>query len=255
MPDQDQPDTAPKSTLGEPTPLDRNPRQSSGPLYQLFLNGAKGRILKFHHYFDIYERHLGRFVGRSPKILEIGLGHFGSSLMWTTWFGDGARLVGVDIKPEYRRESPYPQICFEVGDQADPAFLGAVAERHGPFDIVIDDGGHTARQQINTFNRLYDHLTDDGVFLCEDTHTSYLPGYMDAGEGVTMVEHAKKMIDRLHEPYQQPGAMERFFGPMDDREGAVVTSRFAARTKGIFFYDSVIVFERGRRSEPWCEKR
>ncbi len=40
------------------------------------------------------------------------------------------------------------QYPVEIGDQEDPAFLRLVAERHGPFDIVIDDGGHRMRQQI-----------------------------------------------------------------------------------------------------------
>ena len=42
-----------------------------------------------------------------------------------------------------------------------------------PLDILIDDGGHTMNQQITTFEVLFDKVKEDGIYLCEDLHTSY----------------------------------------------------------------------------------
>ena len=62
--------------------------------------------------------------------------------------------------------------------------------------ILIDDGGHTMEQQIVTFEELYDHINDGGIYLCEDVHTSYLEkfggGYQKEG---TFIEYSKKIID------------------------------------------------------------
>src|SRR5262249_36637543 len=35
-------------------------------------------------------------------------------------------------------------------------------------DIVVDDGGHEAHQQIATLEALLPHLRPGGIFLCED---------------------------------------------------------------------------------------
>ncbi|MDZ7817326.1 MAG: hypothetical protein U5K55_01380 [Aliarcobacter sp.] len=33
------------------------------------------------------------------------------------------------------------------------------------------------KQQINTFEELFDHIDKNGIYLCEDIHTSYLEEY------------------------------------------------------------------------------
>ena len=38
---------------------------------------------------------------------------------------------------------------------------------------MIDDGGHTMEQQIVSIETLFPLLADGGVYLVEDTHTSY----------------------------------------------------------------------------------
>jgi hypothetical protein len=57
-----------------------------------------------------------------------------------------------------------------IGDQADPAFWDRFLEAVPAFDIVIDDGGHQAFQQIATLEALLPRLTPGGVYLCEDIH-------------------------------------------------------------------------------------
>lgn len=247
-----------RADLTQQVPLDRDERQSSGELYEKFLawnRQTRRRILhKWHHYFDIYERHLARFRGTECLMLEFGVLDGGSLVMWSEYLGPKARIIGVDIEPLTKRyDGIRPNVSVIVGDQSDQAFLAEIA-RHGPFDIAIDDGGHTARQQINTFNGIYGHVADNGVYICEDTHTSYWPKFQDAGPGVTMVEHAKTLVDDMHSIYRE--RPKRYFVDRPaDREGELLVSRFAASTFSIQFYDSIIVFEKRRRSEPWSEFR
>ena len=245
--------------LAERVALGKSERQSGGPLYDLFLGWDRRvrghKLQKWHHYFDVYQRHLERFRGTACHLLEFGVMDGGSLILWSEFLGPDAHITGVDIDPRTMQfDRIRPNIRILVGDQADQAVLDMIVAGHAPFDIVIDDGGHTARQQINTFNGVYASVANRGVYICEDTHTSYWPKFQDAGPATTMIEHAKKLVDDMHAIYRQAEPL-RFSTPMADRAGDILASRFAATTFGIHFYDSMIVFEKRPRSEPLSEFR
>lgn len=52
------------------------------------------------HYIDICERHLSRFRNASPVMVEIGVFKGGSLDMWSSYFGEGAKIIGIDINPD-----------------------------------------------------------------------------------------------------------------------------------------------------------
>ncbi|MEQ8586272.1 MAG: class I SAM-dependent methyltransferase [Thalassobaculaceae bacterium] len=247
----------PRKQLNDPVTLLKSVRQSSGPLYELFLRGHDKRIHRWHHYFDAYERHLSRYRGTPVRMLEIGVQHGGSIGMWAEYLGDRATLVGVDIDPEVARfDRSRPNVNIRVGDQRDTDFLRSLEDEFGPFDVIIDDGGHTALQQIETFNFLYPGMAEDGVYVCEDTHTSYWDSYKDGDKNVTFLNYVKKMIDVLHAPYHREALfLNRYKEPPADRDGNLQTYRFAAETHAILIYDSMVFFERRRRAEPYAERR
>lgn len=249
---------AKRPALAESVPLAKETRQSSGDLYDLFLTWSPDtrsrRLNKWHHYFNIYERHLSRFRGTECVLLEFGVFDGGSLVMWSEYLGPQARIIGVDIDPGTKRfDGIRPNVTVLTGDQSDQSVLEGLARR-GPFDVVIDDGGHTARQQINTFNGIYASVADDGVYICEDTHTSYWQQFQDAGPGVTMIEHAKRLIDEMHAIYKSRHG-NYFKTPLNLRDGELMASRFAASTFSIQFYDSIIVFEKRPRAEPYSEMK
>ena len=47
----------------------------------------------------------------------------------------------------------------------------------GPFDIVIDDGGHFMDDIISSFKTLLPHVRAGGTYIVEDLHTSYWAEY------------------------------------------------------------------------------
>ena len=148
---------------------------SANPLFAYFVANRGGTpIDKWNHYFSIYETQLARFRGTSARVLEIGVYRGGGLELLRHHLGAGAYLVGIDINDSIRAAigDRHP---IEVGDQADPDFLLRVVEKHGPFDVVIDDGGHTMRQQITAVETLFPHLAEGGVYVVEDCHTSYWP--------------------------------------------------------------------------------
>ena len=207
------------------------------PLAEHFFNNPGRLMQKWHHYFDIYHRHFQFFRGRSPVVLEIGVFHGGSLQMWKKYFGPGAQIVGIDIDPRCR-DLEEDGIRVLIGNQADRGFLAGVREQVPHIDIVIDDGGHTMPQQITSFEELYSHIQPNGIYLCEDLHTSYAPnfngGYRREG---TFIEYAKGLVDRLHAWYTfEP---ERF-----------AVDELTRTTYALHFYDSVLVVEKKPIREP-----
>lgn len=200
-------------------------------LWPIFLNN-RGRVIhKWTHYFPVYERHFSAFVGRSFTILEIGCGQGGSLQMWKQYFGPLATIVGVDIRPECAAFEE-DQIHIRIGDQADPAFLRSVIEEFGMPDIVLDDGSHIMEHIKASFDYLYPLLRPGSVYFVEDLHTAYWDEY---GGGVkrkgSFIEFCKDMIDQLNAEHTR---------------GQIQESDFSRNTLSMHFYDSIVVFEKGR---------
>jgi hypothetical protein len=207
-------------------------------LEEFFFNGQHRLIHKWRHYFEIYDRHWRQFRGKKINILEIGIAHGGSIQMWNDYFQGNATIYGIDINPECKKfESENVKIF--IGSQDDKKFLKNVRDTIPHLDIVLDDGGHTMKQQILTLEILYDHVKEDGVYVCEDLQTSYWRffggGYKRRG---TFVEYSKKLIDQLH-------AWHNKKVPMTD---------FTKSAYCLHFYDSVLVIEKRKKERPYDVK-
>lgn len=143
---------------------------AANPLEAYFDAHSQGAgIWKWRHYFDIYHRHFARFRGREVHVVEIGIYSGGSLGMWAAYFGARTHVYGVDIQDACRAYESDSVRVF-VGDQADPAFWADFRSHVPVVDIVIDDGGHRAHQQIATLEALLPHVRAGGVYVCEDTH-------------------------------------------------------------------------------------
>jgi cephalosporin hydroxylase len=210
------------------------------PLEKYFRSNKKRLINKWLHYFDIYHRHFERFRGKPITVVEFGVSQGGSLQMWRSYFGRKARIYGVDIDPRCADLGGRRTKVF-IGDQADREFLRSIAAEVGPIDVLIDDGGHRMRQQIATFEELYPHVKEGGVFLVEDMHTSYWKGF---GGGYrrpgTFMEYAKGLTDQLN--------------AWHSREDGFEVDEFTRTTKSMHFYDSIVVFEKGAVAKPTAEK-
>ena len=149
-------------------------------------------VWKWRHYFDVYDRHFRKFVGRPVTVLEIGVYSGGSIEMWRSYLGPQARIIGVDIEPActaYER----PGVDIVIGDQGDPEFWSSFLPDLDGIDIVIDDGGHLFGQQITTLEALLPRLNPGGVYVCEDVH----------GEGNVFHAYMGGLQGNLHHWAQQ----------------------------------------------------
>jgi hypothetical protein len=222
---------------GAPVPAATGAASSGNPLQDYAERNHLGRAIdKWTHYFDAYHRHFARFRGLPITVIEIGVYNGGSLRMWREYFGPQSKIVGVDINPDCARFAE-TGVDVIIGDQSDRGFLRALRESCPAPSILIDDGGHGMEQQIATFEEMYLHLVPDGVFVCEDIHTSYWNAYAGGlcREG-TFIEYSKKLIDKLNAHFVEGGAL-----PVDE---------FTRRTGSMHFYDSMLVIERRDRAPP-----
>jgi hypothetical protein len=200
------------------------------PLWEYFLYNKGHLIHKWHHYFDIYNNHFHRYRDQPVTILEIGVYHGGSLQMWKDYFGTQAKIYGLDIDPRCK-ELEEDQIEIFIGDQANRDFLKELTNKIGPIDIVIDDGGHTMVQQITTFEELFPSISERGIYLVEDLHTSYWEEY-GGGYRVngSFIEFAKGLIDSLN--------------AWHSRDQNLTPNLLTKSITGLHFYDSVLVVEK-----------
>src|SRR6478736_6564315 len=133
-------------------------------------NSLDGNLIhKWDHYLEVYDTWFSRYRGKEVHILEIGISQGGSIELWKRYFGDKLHLYGVDINPRCK-ELEQENVQIFIGEQEDKNFLSELKSKIPKLDILIDDGGHTMLQQIVTFEELYNHIKDNGIYLCEDTH-------------------------------------------------------------------------------------
>lgn len=144
--------------------------ESPNPLRDYFDAHREGRgIWKWNHYFDIYERHFRKFVGREVHLMEVGIYSGGSLDMWKAYFGPQCHVYGLDIEPACKAYEG-ERVKILIGDQADRDFWKSLRQQVPRVDIMIDDGGHTPHQQLVTLEETLPHIAPGGVYLCEDIH-------------------------------------------------------------------------------------
>ena len=97
-------------------------------------------------------------------------------------------------------------------------------------------------QQIISFEKLYPYLNDNGVYLCEDTHTSYISHF---GGGLnkpgTFIEYSKTFIDLLHAYYNSKKYTDIIGIEIDDN---LLDLDFRRKTWCVSYYDSIVVLDK-----------
>ena len=165
------------------------------------------------HYHDVL-RHLR---DRPIRFLEIGIGGYdmvnagGSSLrMWADYF-PYASIVGLDYFAKSFELAE--RICIERGSQEDQAVLDRLVEKHGPFDVVVDDGSHQPQHILTSFHALYPRLVADGIYIVEDTQLAFKPEVGGDNEGArTIFELAHRLGLAMHVNEGHQAADERLAG-------------------------------------------
>ena len=203
-------------------------KEENKSLRQLF-DESKVSIHKWENYFEIYESNFSRFRNRNPRILEIGVQYGGSLKMWKEYFFN-AEVFGIDINPDCKNLEE-KNIDIQIGSQNDKKFLKEYADYVKNLDIIIDDGGHTMDQQLNTFKILFPILNEGGIYVVEDVESSYQNMYGGGPKRKgTFIEFSKNLIDKINANHSDFLTLQ--------------PNWYSKNIDFIHFYNNVIVFRK-----------
>ena len=181
--------------------------------------------IKWSNYFEIYEKLFKRFLNKKITFVEIGVGSGGSLFMWKKFFGNKARIIGIELNPDAKKLKKFGFEIF-IGDQADPLFWKKFYQKVGKIDILLDDGGHKNIQQITSFMESYNHIKPNGIIVVEDTHTSYMKkkGFKNPS-CYSFINFCNFIIENLHR--RNPSLNKKL-------------NILSEKIESIFFYDSIV---------------
>jgi hypothetical protein len=161
------------------------------------LEYGTGKSSDVHDYLSKYEKYLPFNCGEKLKILEIGVLDGASLKMWKEYYSN-SEIIGIDINSECKKYEE-DRVKVEIGSQFDMDFLKYIVDKHGPFDMILDDGSHMNDHVIFSFKNLFDSIKSSGVYVIEDCFTSYLN---DFGGGLlkenSIIEYFKKLSDDVN---------------------------------------------------------
>lgn len=150
-----------------------------------------------HNYTIKYEKYLPFKRTDKLKIMEIGVLNGESLRMWKDYF-ILSDIIGIDINKKCK-EYEDDRIKIEIGSQYDEYFLNDIGNKHGMFDMILDDGSHINNHVIFSFEKLFKYIKPGGVYIVEDVCTSY---WKDYGGGMKMdgstIEYFKNLIEDVN---------------------------------------------------------
>ena len=124
----------------------------------------------FHNYTRQYNSLLNEFRDKPIKYLEIGVHNGGSMKAFRDTFTKATLVLGLDINNRCKiYEDVENNIFVEIGDATDSNFINQITKKYGSFDIILDDGSHTNKDVIESFELLFPLLNDNGLYIVEDT--------------------------------------------------------------------------------------
>jgi hypothetical protein len=131
-----------------------------------------------HGYIPIYEEYFQK-CENVKNILEIGIGA-GESLKYLNNYFPNANVYGIDIQDRSFCDSD--KIKTFIYNQESREDLSKFLELTNiEFDIIIDDGGHTMKQQQISLGFLFKSVKKGGLYILEDLHTSIWSAHLRHG--------------------------------------------------------------------------
>jgi hypothetical protein len=122
-----------------------------------------------HSYGPVYEA-LAKMVPKGSPIMEIGVFHGGSMLLWQDLFPESV-IVGVDIcnavhSHVMERLDERATLIFD--DAYDESFVHQLAAAGCSYGLIVDDGPHTLESQCNFLALYLALLKPGGIAVIED---------------------------------------------------------------------------------------
>ena len=184
-----------------------------------------------HGFIKIYQKHFSILKDQKINILEIGVERGDSLRMWREYFTN-ASICAIDL---HDRNISVDNAEILIGDQSDHSFLQSVVNKYGTFDIIIDDGSHQSKHIITSFNFLFNHLSDNGIYVIEDLQTSYQPRYGGSRFNLIKKKSSMNFIKSLADSINYEHKDKPFFK----------RNTFDGSIKSISFYQNIAFITKG----------
>jgi hypothetical protein len=206
--------------------------------YQEVFNEIENYSKKYSTLFEIYEEHFSRYK-KPVTFVEIGVFHGGSLEFWKKVLPKGSRIIGIEINKD-ASQIMIDGVEIFIGDQSNPEFWDTFFEKIGKVDIVLDDGGHTNKQQIVTTFQCLKHINNNGLIVIEDTHFSFLRQVGNPSK-LSFINWAKLCVDGLN---------LRYLNRNNEKYLVETKNLIAKKVHSIIFYESVVIFQIKKVSLP-----
>ena len=195
-----------------------------------------------HQYAQHYANMFSPLRKKRLNILEIGIGGYddpmlggGSLRMWRTYFPK-SRIYGIDIHDKSMHDER--RIKTLKGSQVDEDFLTKVIETIGHIDIIIDDGSHLNEHVIKTFSFLFPKLQENGIYVVEDTQTSYWNEYGGTSEDLSRQDTSMGFLKQLVDGINYTEYKKENYEP----------SYYDKHIVGMHFFHNIVFIEKGQNS-------
>jgi len=163
-------------------------------LNEIAIKYGTDKSSEIHNYCVKYEKYLPFQRNEKIKILEIGVLNSESLKMWSEYFYN-ATIIGIDINDKCKQYENN-NIFIEIGNQNDKDFLKMVSNKYNGFNLIIDDGSHYGKDIIFSFEILFEYLVPNGIYIVEDSATSYWSYYNE--NKYYCIEYFKNLIDDVN---------------------------------------------------------
>ncbi|CAN7364140.1 glycoside hydrolase family 99-like domain-containing protein [Mesorhizobium caraganae] len=233
------------SRKGSDPKADAEPTNIRGRSLRRLYDKHDGKVSdKWSIYLSEYDRFFSKYRNKPVRILEIGIQNGGSLEIWGKYFTKAEIILGCDINQNcglLRFDDG--KIDVVIGDANAEDVKRSILDRSEAFDIIIDDGSHRSSDVIRTFTGYFPHLSDGGIFVVEDLHTSYWQDF-EGGlyDPLSSMSFFKRLLDLInHEHWGLDHSRTDALAAFANRYGVVFDDPSLASIHSIEFLNSLCI--------------
>jgi len=123
--------------------------------------------LKAHGYGKFYEKYFDKIRFDKLSILEIGSFHGNASASLFFYFKNSI-LYAADIFPDLFRYKSKRITNFFLNSSEEKSIKENILDKNIQFDIIIEDAGHSLKDQIISIFMLFRSIKKGGLFIVEE---------------------------------------------------------------------------------------
>lgn len=123
--------------------------------------------LKAHGYGKFYEKYFEKIRNDKLNILEIGSFYGNASASFFFYFKNSI-IYAADIFPDLFRYKSKRITNFFVNSSEEASISKNILRKNIEFDIIIEDAGHSLKDQIISIFMLFKNVKKGGLFIVEE---------------------------------------------------------------------------------------